>query len=272
MQNKTKNTKHCKCVYVIASAVVVVVVAVILPLMLVFTVYKANTVMNDINTVDAMNHELKQQNMLLSGQIELHKLMQAKPNTSEFQQLLLKQIFYPYKSDIIYTLDELAMLRKWIGESAWTLIYKSSLSDDSAVKFYKKLMKQGGFLVLVKSKSGARFGGYTSVNFEPQRYVGFMAEVAKQDTDAFVFSLDRKEKYVIKQDKEDEAIYADEGVFLAFGVNDLVIVDGFKSSKSYSMFPNYYEGDAVKDKLALTNGEEVFDVEEVEVYHIFNIR
>lgn len=270
MQNKTKDTKHCKCVYVIASVVAVVIG--ILPLMLVFTVYKANTVMNDINTVDAMNHELKQQNMLLSGQIELHKLMQAKPNTSEFQQLLLKQIFYPYKSDIIYTLDELAMLRKWIGESAWTLIYKSSLSDDSAVKFYKKLMKQGGFLVLVKSKSGARFGGYTSVNFEPQRYVGFMAEVAKQDTDAFVFSLDRKEKYVIKQDKEDEAIYADEGVFLAFGVNDLVIVDGFKSSKSYSMFPNYYEGDAVKDKLALTNGEEVFDVEEVEVYHIFNIR
>ena len=99
MQNKTKNTNNCKCVYVMVSVVIVIV---ILPLLLVYIVYRANAVMNEINTVDAMNHELKQQNMLLSGQIELHKLMHAKPNTSEFQELLLKQIFYPYKSDIIY--------------------------------------------------------------------------------------------------------------------------------------------------------------------------
>ena len=265
-QNKKKETKECKCIYVIFS------VFILLPFLLMFTIYKVNTVTKDINTLTSVNHELKQQNTLLSGQIELHKLMHANPNTSEFQELLLKQIFYPYKSDVIQTIDELALLREWIGESGWTLMYKSSLSDDSAVKFYKKFLKRGGFLVLVKSKSGARFGGYTSVNFEPQRYVGFMAEVAKQDADAFVFSLDKKEKFVIKRDKEEEAVFADEGIFLAFGVNDLVIVDGFKSKKSYSMFPNYYQGDEVKDKLALTNGEEVFDVEEVEVYHIFNVK
>ena len=71
MQNKTKNTNNCKCVYVMVSVVIVIV---ILPLLLVYIVYRANAVMNEINTVDAMNHELKQQNMLLSGQIELHKL------------------------------------------------------------------------------------------------------------------------------------------------------------------------------------------------------
>ena len=265
-QSTTKDAQNCKCIYVIYS------VFVLLPFLLVFTIYKVNIVTADVNTLTTMNQELKQQNTLLSGQIELHQLLHAQPNTSEFQELLLKQIFYPYKSDVIRTLDELALLREWIGVSGWTLVYKSSLSDDSAAAFYRKCLKRGGFLVLVKSKSGARFGGYTSVNFEPQRYVGFMAEVAKQDTDAFVFSLDTKEKFEIKRDKEEEAVFADEGIFLAFGVNDLVIVDGFKSKRSYSMFPNYYKGDEVKDKLALTKGEEVFDIEEVEVFHIFNIK
>ena len=44
---------------------------------------------------------------------------------------ILAQIFYPYGSDIIYTLDELNILRIWTGMAGLHLVLKSSVSSDN---------------------------------------------------------------------------------------------------------------------------------------------
>ena len=65
---------------------------------------------------------------------------------------ILAQIFYPYGSDIIYTLDELNLLRIWTGMAGLHLVLKSSVSGDSIENFQSKTNSGRSYIVLVKTK------------------------------------------------------------------------------------------------------------------------
>ena len=81
-------------------------------------------------------------------------------------------------------------------------------------------------LLLVRSKSGFRFGGFTSICFEEisgsDRY--------KSDDKSFVFSLDRKETYPII--KKDQAMRLSVGRAFKFGPNNIWVYGNFLSGKN----------------------------------------
>ena len=58
-----------------------------------------------------------------------------------YQKAILNQIFYPHSSDILETIDELNLIRTWIGKATMRLIFISSITGDSAIEFHKKVMK-----------------------------------------------------------------------------------------------------------------------------------
>lgn len=180
---------------------------------------------------------------------------------------VLDQIFYPHGSNIIETLDELALLRNWTGKAGFHMILKSSVSGDGLENFQKKTRKGKSLLVLVKTKKGHRFGAYTSLNFQPREYSEIIVDIKKNDDKAFLFSLDKKEKYQIKN--SENAIICDENIAFMMGDGDLVIKDQFMKEPSATDFPKSFEGGS-SSKLGLTFGDKEFVVEELEVYQVYS--
>ena len=226
------------------------------------------------------SHQVTQLEESLSTTINQKEEMEAYFKSHQNQQIfternevkltekeILDQIFYPHGSHIIETLEELALLRNWTGKAGFHMILKSSVSGDDRENFQKKTRKGKSLLVLVKTKKGHRFGAYTSLNFQPREHSEIIVDVTKNDDKAFLFSLDKKEKYQIKN--SENAIICDENIAFMMGDGDLVIKDQFMKKPSVTDFPKSFEGDS-SNKLGLTFGDKEFVVEELEVYQVYS--
>ena len=139
-----------------------------------------------------------------------------------------------------------------------TLLYKMSAHGNSSSNFHNYCNSKGPTLSLIRTTKGYRFGGYTSVSWGSRgSCVG--------DPNAFIFSLEFKEKY-ISNDGEN-AIYDDGSYGPSFGSgNDFRIAN--QCNNNYNSICNYpynYYGTRAR---GLTGGVYQFKVSEIEVYKI----
>lgn len=95
-----------------------------------------------------------------------------------------------YESNIINK-NEIPTLLNWLPKYPVKIIklYDSQIDTHNAGAFHQKCDDKGVTVVLVKTNSNNRFGGYTSKSWGSANgaYVG--------DTSAFLFSLDTNKKY-----------------------------------------------------------------------------
>ena len=180
---------------------------------------------------------------------------------------ILDNLFYPYHSDIIRTVDEFEFLRDSLGMVELRMIFNSNVHGDFAKDFHERANYKH-LLILIETMGGNRFGGYTSDNFVPMT-VGLIStsvDIQKYDNVAFLFNLDTKKIYDINEDKVEAALNCDEYYTLSFGEKDLIIWDYFLTKGGVSDFPDYY-GKGAKH-LELTGGEQSFQINSVEVYQV----
>ena len=178
---------------------------------------------------------------------------------------LLSQIFYPYKSDIITSMNELNYIREIVKGNKIELIYKSSINGDNKKTFYNITKNDFSYLVLILSQKGKKFGGYTSLNFESKKIPSSYIEQLKYDNKAFLCSLDAKKTFKLIKDKY--ALICDNDSIINFGENDLVISNNFLSEDSYSNFPFNFEGQKSEKNLFVDENSN-FKVKEIEIFHI----
>ena len=87
---------------------------------------------------------------------------------------------------------------------------------------------------------------------------------------AFLFSLDRQEKYDILPEEAKNAILCKGEYIAAFGNGDLILFGG--GLECYTDFPCSYScTDRPVEKYAITNGERIFGLKDVEVFQIVYI-
>ena len=180
---------------------------------------------------------------------------------------ILDNLFFPYHSDIIRTVDEYEFFRDTLGKVELRMILNSNIHGDYANDFHEKA-NYHHLLVLVETFEGNRFGGYTSDNFIPIS-VGLTStsvDVQKYDEAAFLFNLDSKKIYEINRDKVETALNCDEYFTLSFGERDLVIWDYFLTKGGLSYFPDYYGKGS--QPFELTGGEQKFKINSIEVFQI----
>ena len=180
---------------------------------------------------------------------------------------ILDNLFYPYHSDIIRSIDEFEFLRDTLGKVELRMILNSNIHGDFARDFHERANYKH-LLILIETMEGNRFGGYTSDNFVPMS-VGLIStsvDIQKYDDVAFLFNLDTKKIYDINEDKVEAALNCDEYYTLSFGEKDLIIWDYFLTKGGVSNFPDYY-GEGAKP-LELTGGEQSFQINSVEVYQV----
>lgn len=180
---------------------------------------------------------------------------------------ILDNLFYPYHSDIIRTIDEFEFLRDNLGKVELRMILNSNIHGDFAKDFHERANYKH-LLILIETIEGNRFGGYTSDNFVPMT-VGLIStsiDIQKYDDVAFLFNLDTKKIYDINEDKVEAALNCDEYYTLSFGEKDLIIWDYFLTKGGVSNFPDYYGKGA--QPLELTGGEQNFQINSIEVYQV----
>ncbi len=167
--------------------------------------------------------------------------------------------------DIIKKDEDIKMISNWIKPNTKInikLLYKVSRDGDRTSTFIEKVAGISPTLVIIQSKSGYTFGGYTSVEWNMTGYYSY-----KKDENAFIFSMDKRKKYNLKLKNSSYAICGDPQHFAFGGGHDLTIWDKCTSndnSKNYS-YNHTYE---MPEKHELTGGHGNFSVQDCEVYQV----
>ena len=80
------------------------------------------------------------------------------------------------KSDIIKSKEQVDLLNKWINnkKNELSLIYKGSRDGDSFDNFHKKCDNKGPTILIIESKDGEIFGGYTEKSWK--KYAKFLVQ------------------------------------------------------------------------------------------------
>ena len=132
----------------------------------------------------------------------------------------------------------------------------SNIDGDSTTAFMKKVNGKCPTLAVIKTTNGYIFGGYTTQ---------FWKEGKVKDENAFVFSIDKKKKYLIKQ--PEHATGYNQNNYWLFGCSCNAIV-------CYEICTNKndnYVGNGTYDiveKNELNGGEKNFTVKSFEIYHV----
>ena len=83
----------------------------------------------------------------------------------------VQDFFYPIyspflKESIINEEQYDAILREWIGNYQWKLIYRASEHGYTAKSFHEYCDDKGPTLIVIKSSKGWIFGGYTTQSWK----------------------------------------------------------------------------------------------------------
>ena len=152
-------------------------------------------------------------------------------------------------------------LQKNLEEIKFTPLFSTARNGDTAKEFHNKCDGKSNSLVLVKTITGKRFGGFTSLHWS------YASSNYANDPKAFLFSLDKKKCYNINPDNSGNAIYCNSGYGPCFGGgHDICLCDGCLYTKN-SSYTNNYSYIYNNDDYAL-NGEQYFIPEVYEVYQL----
>ena len=206
----------------------------------------------------SMQKEIKElKNEIINLKNDVKELKQEKEEREK------KEII---ESDILENKREKLMICNWIKPNTkfkFKLLYQASRDGDRISTFTEKVKGKSPTLILIKSKDGYEFGGYTTVewNMSSGKYH------YKEDQLAFIFSINNKKKFDIKKSYESMAICGDPQHFAFGGGHELTIWDHCTTndnSKDYGYNHTYN----TTHKYELTGGINNFYVEELEVFQV----
>ena len=139
------------------------------------------------------------------------------------------------------------------------LLYRKSIDGKSANDFHKKCDGKSNTLILIKTKSGRRFGGFTEAEWD--NYSKF-----KNYKKGFVFSIDNNEIY--HNSKGDYNIYCYNNIGPSFrgGPHDFTISN--YANMTDQSFEYIYDKYIKNERKYVLEGNKNFYVKDYEVYQI----
>ena len=215
----------------------------------------------EINLYKLKIEKYKILNLQKEKEINELKLKLSNSNVIEKTQFIQDSCLEIVKGEIIHNNNELEFLTRKICDNkkkmTLNLLYKATVDSDKAVAFHNKCDGAKSTIVLVESKNGKRFGGFTTCDWRGNA-------IEKKDENAFVFSLDKMKAYNIIPGELAIGCYPKFGpVFLGCQIRiyDEAFIKGgttFEKEKNYETQEDY----------ELTGGLKKFEVKEIEVYSV----
>ena len=215
-------------------------------------------------------HTMENQNQLLKNQAGFYN--RTNPNMLTDPKNYFNSKIANY-DDIIFLLDRLKAIHPKIKDVSFTLVYRASEDGDRAADFHQKCDKIGPNVVLIKTKRGNIFGGFTLKNWEhmPRDIDVNRPNLgsASRDSKAFGFSVNNQKIYNNERPTE-FAIWCNRNYGPTFKNNLFQIFDCCMKKGGYcSIRSNSHFGGQQYD-YEISGGESRFRVEDLEVFEVKN--
>ena len=185
-------------------------------------------------------------------------------NQFDYKLFLDESMIIREKKQIDLILDKIKII---FNESKKTfinlkLLYSASEDGDSAENFHSLCDGYAPLIVLVKTKKGLVFGGYTEASFASTK-----KQEGNKDDNAFIFSIDKMKTYEIEKGTIATTSFIDYGpVFSGFNNCNIYLYNDFFSDQGNVAM----KGDRfnTKEDYEINGGEYKFETEELEVYQV----
>ena len=215
------------------------------------------------------NKEIKDElNILKTENIKIKSKLKNMEEYIETKKKEEKEIIFDLKkSKIVKKKKDKMKLKEWISDNGRikeiNLLYRGTKDGDSCESFFKKCGNKGPTISLIKSTNGKIFGGYSKAEWTDKKGV-----LRLYDNTAFLFSIDKMEKYKILKPELAICCYPNENC-IVYGNN--------ADNNGISLRANYLnkiskENHSTKvydiPKDFFLSGDNIFNVEEVEVYQV----
>ena len=173
-------------------------------------------------------------------------------------------------SNIFNDLEELNFILKEISNDpniSLKLIFNSKIDGDDINKLESSYLNKKNLLFVIKTKKNKRFGGFSSEIFESKKF-------KKHDFKAFLFNINNKEIYKVRNDGKQDNDYEDtiwkdsnNDRSIRFGCGtDLRILDNFLSGDiNYTRQTTSFK---YNGKIYALNGEINFAISNLEIFQI----
>ena len=137
------------------------------------------------------------------------------------------------------------------------LLYRASRDGDSSQTFHNKCDGIPNTLIIIETTKGKKFGGFTSQIWDKKGDF-------KRDENCFLFNLNKKEIYYIKN--PDIAILCSKNKGPNFGSgSDICIEDNcMRNNNNFTFQSSFY----YKEQNYALNGEKFFTVKDYDVYQV----
>ena len=167
-----------------------------------------------------------------------------------------------YQSTILMSREEKELISNWIKQNTqkkFKLLYRASKDGDSIKTFHEKCDNKGPTVMIIKTNTGFRFGGYNPLFWD-------QSGDYKSDKLTFLFSLKKKKKYTLISGKESYSVYGNSDRAAFGGGHDIGIFDQCtKNNKSYINTPCSFN---TNEKSELSGGQYNITVSDYEVYSV----
>ena len=152
------------------------------------------------------------------------------------------------------------LVSSWLNNRKYSskLLFRKSRDGSTPNVFHNKCDNKGITIVFIETTKGYKFGGYTELQWDK-------SGTGKKDKSTFIFSFNNKQKYTARNNKNSIGCHSSEGP--RFGSNshpEIYLYNNLNKGQSYDN--NTYNTFLLGRKL--TNGEEYWDVKELEVFKI----
>jgi len=214
-----------------------------------------NSIITYVTSLNEKVQKLENKVNLLEN--KLNEIIKEKEEKKKKKELYEK---YQINKSSVINKEEIDLFMNWLDQKPKKikLLLDSKIDGDLTQTFYNKCGGKFPTVVFVKTTKGKRFGGYCSIGWENKK------GGALKDTNSFIFSLDKKKKYKIKN--PDKAFQTNSDYF-AFGysTSDFLI---YNNCTSNTISCNYNTGTYETTEQYELNGEKNFTVSSYEVYQI----
>ena len=149
-------------------------------------------------------------------------------------------------------------IREWIDPNKkikFNLLFRKSRDGSDCSDFHRCCDKKGATLTIIETDKGYKFGGYTPLEWETNNGLN------RYDDATFLFSLNQMKKYIKINNKRSICLSKDYGPVFGQGT-DLYINKNMNSGNSSWSSANFLKNGE------LTNGENSFNVKEIEIFQV----
>ena len=173
--------------------------------------------------------------------------------------------------DILFIINRIKEIHPKLHNINLLLVYRASEDGDRAKDFHKKCDKIGPNIVIIKTRKGNIFGGFTFKNWEhmPRDIDESRPNLgsASRDSKAFGFNVNNQKIY--NNEKPNEfAIWCNKNYGPTFKNNLFQIFDNCLKKGGYCSVKNNSHFGGQMEDYEIAGGESRFRVEELEVFEI----